>query len=118
MCPLCVDYVDNHLISSCLYIAQMAYKKRHYEVARFIHRKLAQYYGFEVVGQWWIHKPDSVLSNTACTLIWDFTIVADGPIEHNCPDITLVEKASNTVKLQFQVTVVSVKRLLKRKIST
>ena len=38
------------------------------------------------------------MSNTACTLMWDFMIVADSPIEHNCPDITLVEKASNTVK--------------------
>jgi len=30
--------------------------------------------------------------------MWDFTIVADSPIKHNRPDITLVEKASNTVK--------------------
>ena len=31
-------------------------------------------------------------------VMWDFTIVADSPIEHNHPDITLVEKASNAVK--------------------
>jgi len=51
-----------------------------------------------VVDQWWLYKPDSVLSNTACKLMWDFTIVADSPIAHNRPDITLVDKQSNTVK--------------------
>ena len=85
MCPLCVDCVvllmKPSIILSALvhsYIAQTAYKKCHDAVAKFIHWKLAQYYGFEVTGQWWLHKPDSVLSNTACKLIWDFTIVADG----------------------------------------
>ena len=101
MSPLCrtsgsADETINHLISSCSYIAQTAYKKHYDEVARFIHWKFAQFYGFEVVGQWWLHKPDSVLSNTACTLMWDFTIVADSPIEHNFPDITLVEKGHPT----------------------
>ena len=42
-------------------------------------------------------------------------IVADGPIAHNRPDITLVD---SIVKLQFLVTVMSDKRLLKRKINT
>ena len=100
LCRLCgaADETINHLISSCSYIAQTAYKKRHDQVAKFIHWKLAQYYGFEVVDQWWLHKPDSVLSNTACKLMWDFTIVADSPIAHNRPDITLIDKQSNTVK--------------------
>jgi len=49
LCRLCcpADGTINHLISSCSYIAQTAYKKRHDEVARFIHWKLAQFYGFE-----------------------------------------------------------------------
>ena len=51
-----------------------------------------------MVGQWWPHNPESVLSNSACTVMWDFTIVVDSPITHNRPDITLVDKSSNTVK--------------------
>ena len=31
-------------------------------------------------------------------LKWDFMIVADGPIKHNCPDITLVDKSPSIVK--------------------
>jgi len=45
-----------------------------------IHLKYAWYYGFEVVYQWWLHKPDCVLTNAAGTLMWDFTIVTDSPV--------------------------------------
>jgi len=51
LCRLCRSAYEtiNHLISSCFFIAQSAYKVRHDRLAKFIHWKLACCYGFEVV---------------------------------------------------------------------
>ena len=35
----------------------------------------------------------------SCTLMWDFTITVDSPTPHNRPDITLVDKQHDVVKL-------------------
>ena len=40
-----------------------------------------------------------VMDNTSCTLMWDFTISVDSPTPHNRPDITLVDKQNDVVKL-------------------
>ena len=100
LCRLCgsTDETINHLISSCSFIAQTAYIKRHDQVAKFIHWKLAQCYGFEVVCQWWLYKPVCLMTNAAGTLMWDFTIVTDDQGTHNHPDITVFDKTSETVK--------------------
>ena len=84
MCPLCVGCVGQLMKPSTTLSALVhtAYKKCHDQVTKFIHWKVAQSYGFEVPDQWWLHRTESVLSNTACKLMWDFTIVADSPIAH------------------------------------
>jgi len=38
------------------------------------------------------------MTNDSGTLMWDFTIVTDGPVAHNRPGITLVNKFSGAVK--------------------
>ena len=38
------------------------------------------------------------MTNDSGTLMWDFTIATDGPVAHNHPDITLVDKFSGAVK--------------------
>ena len=73
----------DHLIILCSYIAQTEYKKRHDKVAHFIHWKLAELHGFDLVSQWWTHKPEQVMNNPAYTLMWDFTITVDSPTPHN-----------------------------------
>ena len=51
LCRLCsaTDETVDHLISSCYYIAQSQYKKRHGIVAFYIHWMLSQNSGFSVV---------------------------------------------------------------------
>ena len=39
------------------------------------------------------------MDNTSCTLIWDLTITVGSPTPHNRPDITLVDKQHDVVKL-------------------
>jgi len=103
LCCLCnsADEMVDHLVSSCSYIAQTDYKRQHVidQVARYIHWKLAEQFGFEVVDQWWKHSPQQVMVNTSCTLMWDFSITVDSPTPHNRPDITLVDKQHDMVKL-------------------
>jgi len=75
-------------------------------------------YGFEVVDHWWIHKPDHVMTNDSGALMWDFTIITDGPVARNHPDITLVDKFSGAVQLLILLSLVIVSsgvRFLKRK---
>ena len=35
------------------------------------------------------------MENSQCKILWDFTIIADRPICHNCPDVVVVDKQSN-----------------------
>ena len=53
LCQLCGQSNEtvDHLISSCSYIAQTAYKHRHDLVAKFIHWKLSAKYSI-AVGSW------------------------------------------------------------------
>jgi len=101
LCHLCnsADETVDHLISSCSYIAQTEYKRQHDKVPRYIHWKLAECFDFEVDGKWWKYSLPQVMDNTSYTLMWDFTTTVDSPIPHNQPDITLVDKQHDVVKL-------------------
>ena len=55
--------------------------------------------GVQVQTLWWKHVPTAVLDTHDFKLLWDFTIVTDAAVRHNCPDITLVRKSSNEVFL-------------------
>ena len=59
LCRLChsADEATDHLISSCSYIAQTQYKKRHDLGASYIHWNLAKLAGLCVHEQWWKHVP-------------------------------------------------------------
>ena len=53
-----------------------------------LHYELAKLEGFEVVSQWWNHKPlPSTQCGSASKLLWDFTIVTDHHLPRNKPDI-------------------------------
>ena len=95
LCRLCgaADETMDHLISSCHYIAQSQYKKRHDIVASYIHWMLSQNNGFSVVEKWWQHKPEDVLESSNCKIMWDFTIYTGLYLAHDCPDITVMYKS-------------------------
>ena len=61
LCRLChsADKTIDHLVSSCSYIAQSQYKKRHDLVVSYIHWNLTKLAGFYVHGKLWNQVPES-----------------------------------------------------------
>jgi len=84
-----------HIVSECQKLAQKEYKEvRHDNVAKVIHWKLCEKWGFEKSDKWYTHKPEKVLESDECKILWDFPIQTDKTLEHNRPDITVIEKNS------------------------
>lgn len=82
-----------HIVSECQKLAQKEYKEiRHDNVAKVIHWKLCEKWGFERSDKWYTHKPEKVLESDECKILWDFPIQTDKTLDHNRPDITVVEK--------------------------
>ena len=48
--------------------------------------------GFERASKWYEQKPEGVLENENCKLLWDFTIQCDRMVEARRPDIVFVDK--------------------------
>ena len=65
---------------------------RHDNIAKVIHRKLYEKWGFEKSDQLYTHKSEKVLESEECKILWDFPIQTDKTLEHNRPDITVIEK--------------------------
>uniref|UniRef100_A0A803T202 Reverse transcriptase domain-containing protein n=1 Tax=Anolis carolinensis TaxID=28377 RepID=A0A803T202_ANOCA len=93
-CRLCkeTDETIDHILSCCKKIAQTDYKQRHNYVAQMIHWNLCLKYHLPAAKNWWDHKPAKVLENEHAKILWDFRIQTDKVLEHNTPDITVVEK--------------------------
>jgi len=100
-CWLCgvIDETIDHLVSSCSFLAQREYKKRHNCIASLVHYTLAKQAGFMVPDTWWKYSPPRVSENSEIKLLWDFSIVSDVPLLDNRPEITFVRKRSNKVFL-------------------
>ena len=94
-CRVC-GYADEtvaHIVAQCQKLAQKEYKQmRHDNVAKVIHWKLCEKWGYEKSDQWYTHKPEKVLESEECKILWDFPIQTDKKLEHNSPDITVIEK--------------------------
>ena len=103
LCRLChsADETIDYLISSCSYIAQKQYKKRHDLVALYIHWNLAKLAGFYVHKQWWKHVPEKVLDNSEWKILWDYAIQKGSSLPHNQPDITFFNKQSAAAETKF-----------------
>ena len=50
--------------------------------------------GFNKAEEWYIQKPEKVLESEKCKILWDFPIQTDKTLEHNGPDITVIDKKS------------------------
>ena len=101
-CRLCGKFEETiaHIVSECPKLAQAEYKKwRHDQVARIIHWKLCEKWGFERGETWYKHIPEKVLESDSCKILWDFAIQTDKVMEHNRPDITVVDKVNRTCLL-------------------
>ena len=75
---------------------QKKYKQvRHNNVAKMLHWKLYKKWGFNKAEKCYIHIPGKVLESEylrSCWILWDFPIQSDKTLEHNPPDITVIDK--------------------------
>jgi hypothetical protein len=82
-----------HIISSCTVLAQSEYKKRHNIFAKIIHMNLAvKFKLLKDTQPHYIYKPESCLENDNYKLYFDRTVLTDIHIQHNRPDIIILNK--------------------------
>ena len=101
LCRMCrqKDETVNHLLGECPKLAQKEYRRRHDGVAEAyinLHWDLCGQYEFERSDKWYEHSPENVEDNEKCKLLWDFLIQTDKKLDHNRPDIVLVDKQSKS----------------------
>jgi hypothetical protein len=73
--------------------AQSEYKKRHDIFAKIIHMNLAVKFNLLKDTQpHYIYKPESCLENDNCKLYFDHTVLTDIHIQHNRPEIIILNK--------------------------
>ena len=92
---MCGDRVEtvSHIAAECASLAQNQYKSwRHDKVAQVIHWDLSEKCGFEREPNWYDHKPNPVCESERYKLLWNFKIQTDRHIDHNKPDIVLLNK--------------------------
>ena len=94
LCRMCGERGESvyHLVSECSRLAQREYKRRHDDVARYIHWQLCEKGGFERASNWYEQKPEGVLEHENYKLLCDFTIQCDRMVEARRPDIIFVDK--------------------------
>ncbi|XP_063586885.1 uncharacterized protein LOC134764236 [Penaeus indicus] len=73
-------------------LAQREYKRRHDNVAKYVHWRLCGKYELDKANKWYDHKPDGVIENTNYKILWDVMIQCDREIEARRPDIVVVDK--------------------------
>ena len=94
-CRVCdsADKTVAHIVAEFRKLAQKQYKQvRHDNVAKVIHWKLCEKWGFEKSDQWYTHKPEKVLESEECKILWDFPIQTYKTLEQNRSDVTVIEK--------------------------
>ena len=74
LCRVCskVDESIDHIVSGCSKLAQKKYKRRHDNLGKIVHWKLAKKCNFKAGDKWYEHEPESVLENEGYKILWDF----------------------------------------------
>ena len=93
LCRMCGERGKSiyHLISERGKLAQCEYKRRHDDVARYVHWQICQESGIESYDKWSEHKPEYVMESKDYKIYWDFMIQCDRVIEARKPDVVLIE---------------------------
>ena len=101
LCRVCkkVDESIDHIVSGCSKLAQKEYKRRHDNLGKIVHWKLARNCNFEAGDKWYEHEPEIALENENYKILWDFSIQTDHVIEARRPDLVLVDKKERSCKI-------------------
>ena len=91
-------YVD-HIVICCSKFAQKECKRRHDNLGKIVHWKLARKCNFEAGDKWYEYEPKSVLENEDYRILLDFSIQTDHVIEARRPDFVVVDKKERSCKV-------------------
>ena len=94
-----VDESIDHIVCGCSKLAQKEYKRRHDNLGKVVHWKLARKYNFEAGDKWYEHEPESVLENEDCKISWDFSFQADHVIGARRLNFVVVDKKERSCKI-------------------
>ena len=86
------DESVDHIVSRSSKLALKEYKRRHDNLGKIVHWKLARKCNFEAGDKWYEHEPESVLENEDYKILWDFSIQADCVIEARRSNLVVVGK--------------------------
>ena len=112
------DETTSHIWSKCRKLAHKEYKSRYGWVGKVIHKELYKKFKFENTNKWYMHKPESVLENDTCKLLWDFEIQKYHLISARRPDLVIINSSNNKENLRtllFQLPLSKIERKQKEK---
>ena len=92
------DESIDDVVSGCSKLALKEYKRRHDNLGKIVHWKLARRSNFETGDKWYEYGPKSVLENEDYKILWNFSIQTDHVIEVRRLDLVVVDKNSRTCK--------------------
>ena len=101
LCRVCrkVDESIDHIVSGCSKLAQKEYKRRHDNLGKTVHWKLARKCNFEAGDKWYKHEPETLLENEDYKILWDFSVDTDRVIEAWRTDLVVVDKKERSCKI-------------------
>ena len=101
LCRVCrkVDESIDHIVSGCSKLAQKECKRRHDNLGKIVHWKLARKCNFEAGDKWYEHESERVLESEDYKILWDFSIQTDHVIEARRPDLVVVDKKERSCKI-------------------
>ena len=94
-----VDESIDHIVNGCSKLAQKEYRRRHDNLGKIAHWKLAKKGNFEAGDKWYEHQPERVLENEDYKILWDFSIQTNHVIEASRPGLVLAEKKERICKI-------------------
>ena len=97
MCRKVYESID-HIASGCSKISQ-EYKRRHDNLGKIAHWKVARKCNFEAGDKWHEQEPESVLENEDYKILQDFSIQTDHVIEVQRPNLVVVDKKDRSCKI-------------------
>ena len=79
LCRVCrkVDRSTYNIVSGCSKLAQKEFKRKHDNLGKTVHWKLARKCNIDAGDKWYEHKPETVLENEDYKIMLDFSIQTD-----------------------------------------
>ena len=83
-----------HIISACRCLANSKYLERHNKVAAIVYKELLRTHKLnnDTNTPYYKLQPQPLVENERVKIYWDKTLLTDRRVEHNRPDITIVDK--------------------------